>query len=326
MVKVVTKPGRSQAAARRRLAVTWETAGLPLALALLVGFFSVAAPHFAEPQNFANVARQVAVLALVGAAQTVVILSAGVDLSVGSTLAVANLLMAMGLRSGSVWLGVLMALGAGLTIGLVNGLLVGKTRIAPFIVTLGMLSIGRGTALTMTGGNPIFGLPDSPFFEIGTGYIGPVPIPVLFAAAGFMVVGVLLTRTRFGTYVYAIGGNEQAALLAGIPTSRIKIAVYTLSGLFAAIGGIILTARVRTGQPLLGEGLELDSIATVVIGGTSLFGGRGGLMGTVLGVLFVGILQNGLNLMGISTFVQRIVIGVAIIAAVLLTVLREERR
>jgi ribose/xylose/arabinose/galactoside ABC-type transport system permease subunit len=178
----------------------------------------------------------------------------------------------------------------------------------------------------MTGGNPIFGLPDSAFFEIGTGYMGPIPIPVLFAVTGFVVLAFVLLRTAFGTYVYAVGGNEQAALLAGVPVARIKIAVYMLSGLFAAVGGIILTARVRTGQPLLGEGLELDSIATVVIGGTSLFGGRGGLVGTLFGVLFVGVLQNGLNLMGISTFVQRIVIGVAIILAVLLTVLREERR
>jgi ribose/xylose/arabinose/galactoside ABC-type transport system permease subunit len=312
--------------ASRRLLVSWEVVGLPLAFAALVTFFSIAAPHFAEPQNFANVARQVAVLGLIGAAQTVVVLSAGVDLSVGATLAVANLLMAMGLRDGNAPLGVIMALGSGLLFGAVNGVLIGKTRIAPFIVTLGMLSIARGTALTMSGGNPIFGLPDSAFFEIGTGYMGPIPIPVLFAVTGFVVLGFVLLRTAFGTYVYAVGGNEQAALLAGVPVARIKIAVYMLSGLFAAVGGIILTARVRTGQPLLGEGLELDSIATVVIGGTSLFGGRGGLVGTLFGVLFVGVLQNGLNLMGISTFVQRIVIGVAIILAVLLTVLREERR
>jgi len=312
--------------ANRWLTAGWDVVGLPVAFVVLVMFFSVTAPHFAEPQNFANVARQVAVLGLIGAAQTLVVLSAGVDLSVGATLAVANLAMAMGLKNGNAPLGVAMAVAAGLLIGGVNGVLIGKTRIAPFIVTLGMLSIARGTALTMTNGNPIFGLPDSLFFELGTGYVGPVPIPVLFAAAGFVVLGVVLSRTAFGTYIYAVGGNEQAALLAGIPVARIKIAVYMLSGLFAAIGGVILTARVRTGQPLLGEGLELDSIATVVIGGTSLFGGRGGLLGTLFGVLFVGVLQNGLNLMGISTFVQRIVIGVAIILAVLVTVLREERR
>lgn len=311
---------------RRLRTIRLEAVGLPLAFAALVTFFCVAAPHFAEPQNFANVARQVAVLGLVGAAQTLVILSAGVDLSVGATLAVANLAMAMGLKDGNAPLGVALALGVGLVIGAINGVLIGKTRIAPFILTLGMLSIARGTALTVTNGNPIFGLPDSSFFELGTGYVGPVPIPVLLAAAGFVVLAAVLARTAFGTYIYAVGGNEQAALLAGIPVARVKIAVYMLSGLFSAIGGVVLTARVRTGQPLLGEGLELDSIATVVIGGTSLFGGRGGLVGTLFGVLFVGVLQNGLNLMGISTFVQRILIGVAIILAVLLTVLREDRR
>ncbi len=311
--------------AKRLPTVSWETAGLPIALLLIGLVFALKAPHFLEVNNFANVARQVAVLGLIGAAQTVVVLSAGVDLSVGAVVAVSSVMMAMGLKSGNLELGVAMALGSGLVVGALNGLLVGKARIAPFIVTLGMLSIGRGTALTVTDGNPIFGLPDSPFFWIGTGYLGPVPVPVVIAAAGFLLVWVLLNRTPFGTYVYAIGGNEKAAALAGIPVARMKIYIYILSALFAALGGIILTARVRSGQPLLGEGLELDSIATVVIGGTSLFGGRGRLVGTLFGVLFVGILQNGLNLLGMSTFVQRIVIGAAIIVAVLLAVWRDER-
>jgi ribose transport system permease protein len=305
--------------------LTWETFGLPLALVLLIAFFTVSAPHFAEFTNFTNVARQVAVLTLIGGAQTLVVLSAGVDLSVGSVVALTSVTMAMGLRDGSVTLGLVMALTAALLMGLLNGVLIGKTPMAPFIVTLGTLSIGRGMALTITNGNPIFQLPDSWFYLLGTGYIGPIPVPVILAAIGFGFLWVLLNRTRFGTYVYAIGGNEQAARLAGVPVSRIKITIYLLSSLFAAIGGIILTARVHSGQPLLGEGLELESIATVVIGGTSLFGGRGRLMGTLVGVLFVGVLQNGLNLMGISTFVQRVIIGSAIIIAVLITALREER-
>jgi ribose transport system permease protein len=309
-------------ALRRPRELSWETMGLPAVVVLMILLFGTLAPNFWAVSNASNVARQVAVLGMIGAVQTVVIISGGIDLSVGSVLAVANVLMAMGLAQGSVALGVVLALGAGLGFGLLNGVLIGKTRLAPFIVTLGMLSIARGTALTITDGVPIFGLPESSFSWIGQGYLGPVPAPVIFAVITFAAIGVLLSRTSFGTTVYAIGGNEQAAVLAGMRVARTKIAIYALSGLTAALGGVILTARVNSGQPLLGQGLELDSVATVVIGGTYLFGGRGRLVGTIFGVMFVGILQNGLNLLGISTFVQQVVIGASIIVAVLLTVWR----
>lgn len=302
--------------------MAWETIGLPAAVALLLVVFALLAPNFWAVTNASNVARQVAVLGMIGAVQTLVIIAGGIDLSVGSVLAVANVLMAMGLAQGNVPLGLGLALGSGLAFGLLNGLLIGKTRLAPFIVTLGMLSIARGTALTITDGVPIFGLPPSGFAWIGQGYLGPIPAPVIFAIVVFAALQVLLTRTRFGVALYAIGGNEQAALLAGINVSRAKVALYMLSGGVAALGGVILTARVNSGQPLLGQGLELDSVATVVIGGTYLFGGRGRLIGTLFGVMFVGILQNGLNLLGISTFVQQVVIGASIIVAVLLTVWR----
>jgi ribose transport system permease protein len=309
-------------ALRRPRELSWETMGLPAVVVLMILLFGTLAPNFWAVSNASNVARQVAVLGMIGAVQTVVIISGGIDLSVGSVLAVANVLMAMGLAQESVALGVVLALGAGLGFGLLNGVLIGKTRLAPFIVTLGMLSIARGTALTITDGVPIFGLPESSFSWIGQGYLGPVPAPVIFAVITFAAIGVLLSRTSFGTTVYAIGGNEQAAVLAGMRVARTKIAIYALSGLTAALGGVILTARVNSGQPLLGQGLELDSVATVVIGGTYLFGGRGRLVGTIFGVMFVGILQNGLNLLGISTFVQQVVIGASIIVAVLLTVWR----
>ncbi len=312
-----------RAVRRFRVRPSWETLGLPAVVLVMAAAFALLAPNFLAVTNAANVARQVAVLGMIGAVQTVVIISGGIDLSVGSVLAVSNVLMAMGLARGNIALGLAMALGAGLAFGLINGILIGKTRLAPFIVTLGMLSIARGTALTITDGIPIFGLPPSGFEWIGQGYLGPIPAPVILAIATFVIIHVLLTRTRFGTAAYAIGGNEQAAVLAGMAVSRSKIAIYALSGLTAAVGGIILTARVNSGQPLLGEGLELESVATVVIGGTYLFGGRGRLLGTLFGVIFVGILQNGLNLLGISTFVQQIVIGVSIIAAVLLTVWRD---
>ncbi len=318
--------GIGKLATLRRPHLDWETLGLPAILLILFVFFSVQAPHFAAVSNYSNVARQVAVLALIASAQTAVILTAGIDLSVGSMVALASVLTAIGLRGGSPALGMAYALGAGLLVGMVNGLIIGYTRVAPFIVTLGMLSIVSGLALTISHGDPIFELPESWFFQLGTGFVGPVPIPVLVAVVVFLLIWVLLYRTRVGTYVYAVGGNEQAANLAGIPVARVKLGVYVLSGLCAAIGGVILTARVRSGQPLLGQGLELNAVAAVVIGGTSLFGGRGRLLGTIYGVLLVGIVSNGLDLLGISTFIQRIVIGVATIAAVLLTVLREGGR
>jgi ribose transport system permease protein len=310
----------------RALRPDWEVAGLPAVLIVLFVFFSVQAPNFAAATNFTNVARQVAVLALIATAETVVILTAGIDLSVGSVVALSSVLMATGLREGSPALGIAMALGAGLLVGVANGLIIGYTAVTPFIVTLGMLSVVSGTALTITNGDPIFELPDSWFFNLGIGFAGPVPIPVVIAAVVFVLIWILLYRTRFGTHVYAVGGNEQAANLAGIAVARTKLKVYMLSGLCAALGGVILTARVRSGQPLLGQGMELNAVAAVVIGGTSLFGGRGRLIGTIYGVLLVGIVSNGLDLLGVSTFIQRIVIGAATIGAVLLTVLREGGR
>jgi len=312
----------ARARSGRLSGLSWETVGLPIVVVVMTAIFALLAPNFWALSNAGNVVRQVAVLGMIGAVQTAVIIGGGIDLSVGSVLAVANVLMAMGLAQGNVLLGLVLALGSGLAFGLINGILIGRTQLAPFIVTLGMLSIARGTALTITDGVPIFGLPESGFAWIGQGYLGPIPAPAIVAVMTFVVIWVLLTRTRFGTALYAIGGNEQAAVLAGISAARTKIAIYALSGLTAALGGVILTARVNSGQPLLGQGLELDSVATVVIGGTYLFGGRGRIVGTVFGVMFVGILQNGLNLLGISTFVQQVVIGVSIIVAVLLTVLR----
>lgn len=310
----------------KRFGFDWEVVGLPLVLLVIVGFFVVQAPHFAAGSNFSNVARQVAVLALIGTAQTVVILGAGIDLSVGSVVALSSVLMATGLQHGGPWAGIAMALGAGVVVGAVNGLIIGYTGVTPFIVTLGMLSIVSGIALTITNGDPIFNLHDSWFFNLGVGYVGPVPIPAIFAAVGFVLVWLLLYRTRLGTYIYAIGGNQNAANLAGIPVAKTKLSVYVLSSVFAALGGVILTARVHSGQPLLGQGMELDSVATVVIGGTSLFGGRGRLVGTLFGVLLVGVVQNGLDLLGVSSFIQRIAIGAATVIAVLLTVVREGRR
>jgi ribose transport system permease protein len=299
----------------------WETLGLPAATVLLAVVFSYLSPYFFTISNLANVARQVSVLALITWGETIVILTAGIDLSVGSVVALVSVFAALGMmRFGAVGF-VLYGLAAGIVAGFLNGLVISRLRLTPFIATLGMLSIARGTALTVTSGVPVFGLPDSWIYEIGEGYVGPVPVPVIFAIAGLVVAWVVLYRTRFGNYVYAIGGNESSAILAGVDAARVKLLVYTLSGAFAALGGLVLTARVRSGQPLLASGLELQAIAAVVIGGVSLFGGRGRLAGTVWGVVLIGILANGLDLIQVSTFVQQIVIGVVIVVAVAGTIM-----
>ena len=297
-------------------ALNWETVGLPLMTALVAYVFWYLTPAFLTLSNFANVARQIAALALVAWGQAVVILSAGIDLSVGSVAAMVSVFAARGMHEHGV-LGFLgYGLLAGLGAGLVNGLAVGKLRLAPFIATLGMLSITRGIALTTTGGVPIFGLPSSWIYQIGRGFFGPVPIPVIIALVGLALTWVLLYRTRFGKYVYAIGGNEEAAKLAGVSVPRTQILIYLFSGFMAACAGLVLTGRVQSGQPLLAEGLELQAIGAVVIGGVSLFGGKGRLSGVIWGVILMGILGNGLNLIGVSTFAQGIVIGTVIILAV----------
>jgi ribose/xylose/arabinose/galactoside ABC-type transport system permease subunit len=294
----------------------WETVGLPL-MTLATGYvFWYLSPAFLTLSNLANVARQVAALSLVAWGQAVVILSAGIDLSVGSIAALVSVFAAMGMQQYGVIGFVSFGLATGLVAGLINGLAIGRLRLAPFIATLGMLSIARGLALTTTGGVPIFGLPESAIYQIGRGYVGPVPIPVLIAAAGVVATWLLLYRTRFGMHVYAIGGNEEAATLAGVNVNRTKLLIYVYSGLMAAIAGLVLTGRVQSGQPLLAEGLELQAIGAVVIGGVSLFGGKGRLSGVIWGVILMGILANGLNLLGVSTFAQRIVVGVVIIIAV----------
>ena len=295
---------------------SWENFGLP-AMTLLVGFvFWYLTPDFLTVSNLTNVARQVSVIALVAAGGTLVILSAGIDLSAGSVLALVSVFAAKGMEAHGVPGYIAYGLAVGIGAGLINGLLIGWMKIAAFIVTLGMLSIARGIALSTTNGVPIFGLPDSWIFDIGNGYVLGIPAPVLFAVAGFAATWVLLNRTRFGTYIYAIGGNEATAKLAGINVTRVKVLIYTWAGFLTAVGGLVMTARVKSGQPLLGSGLELQAIAAVVIGGVSLFGGRGRLSGTVWGVILIGILSNGLNLVGVSTFIQQIVIGVVIIVAV----------
>ena len=315
----------SNAMGRLLARVPWGRIGLPIVLVILAIFFGAVNPNFWSATNLANVSRQISILALISIGQTFAILSAGIDLSVGSLLALVSVVCAQQMLSFGLAGGIVAGVLAGCFVGLVNGFLIAKARIPPFITTLGMLVAARGAALTLSGGLPIAGLPRQ-FMVIGAGYVGPFPVPSVIAAVAFAVAYLILSRTRFGRYVYAMGSNEEAAVLSGIGVVKYKILVYIMSGLFAGIAGVVLTSRVISGQPTLGEVQELYSIAAVVIGGGKITGGVGGIGKTLMGVLVLGILANGLNLIQVSSYVQNIVIGAIIVIAVYVDLARERRR
>jgi ribose/xylose/arabinose/galactoside ABC-type transport system permease subunit len=284
-------------------------------------------PHFLTVSNLLNVAEQTSINAVVAVGMTFVILSAGIDLSVGSIVALAGVVLGSVLQSGQPPIeAVALSLVTGLACGLGNGLLISWGGLPPFIVTLGTMSIARGAALLVTEGRPISGF-DATFRLIATGRIGFVPAPVIVTAVIYVCAHFVLTRTTFGRYVYAIGGNEEATRLSGVSIRFHKTMIYGVCGLTSALAAIILTARLNSAQPIAGMMYELDAIAATVIGGTSLMGGEGTLGGTLVGALIMGVLRNGLNLLGVSSFLQQIVIGAVIVVAVLLdTVLKRKHR
>lgn len=296
-------------------------------LVALGGAISLLTPHFFTVANLLNVAQQTVINAIIAVGLTFVIISAGIDLSVGSILAFAGIVMAHALHAG--WpapLAVLAGLAVGVACGAVNGLLIAVGRLPPFIATLGMMSVARGGALLASDGRPVSGF-SGPFRWLATGEVASVPVPVIFMLLVYAAAHFTLQRTRFGRYVYAIGGNEEAALLSGVPVRRYKIGIYAVGGGLAAVSAVILTARLNSAQPIAGLNYELDAIAATVIGGTSLMGGQGSVVGTLIGVFIMGVLRNGLNLTGVSSFIQQVVIGAVIITAVLLdTVLKRQKR
>lgn len=274
-------------------------------------------PHFLTVSNLLNIAQQTSINAIIAVGLTFVIVSGGIDLSVGSLVAFAGVIMASLLEQAvPAPLAVLVGLGAGLGCGLVNGLLITLGRLPPFIATLGMMSVARGGALWFTEGRPISGF-SAGFRWLATGEVWFVPVPVLVMAAVYAIAHFVLRRTPFGRYAFAIGGNEEAALLSGVRVRLHKTMVYGVSGLLSALAAVVLTARLNSAQPIAGINYELDAIAATVIGGTSLMGGQGSVIGTLIGALTMGVLRNGLNLLGVSSFIQQIVIGVVIILAVL---------
>ncbi|MEV8017101.1 substrate-binding domain-containing protein [Streptomyces sp. NPDC086554] len=294
------------------------------ALVVLVVAMSLLSGDFLTTQNLLNVGVQAAVTAILAFGVTFVIVSAGIDLSVGSVAALSATVLAWTATSQGlpVWLAVVLAVGTGMACGFVNGLLVSYGKLPPFIATLAMLSVARGLSLVISQGSPI-PFPDS-VSNLGDTIGGWLPVPVIVMIAMGLVTAVILARTYIGRSMYAIGGNEEAARLSGLRVKRQKLVIYGLSGLFAAVAGIVLASRLVSAQPQAAQGYELDAIAAVVIGGASLAGGVGKASGTLIGALILAVLRNGLNLLSVSAFWQQVVIGVVIALAVLLDTLRRK--
>ncbi|MDM5299675.1 ribose ABC transporter permease RbsC [Bacillus pumilus] len=291
-----------------------------LGLIILVAIVSILNPAFLEPLNILNLLRQISINALIAFGMTFVILTGGIDLSVGAILALSSALTAGFIVSG---MDPMLAIGIGCIIGailgMVNGLLITKGNMAPFIATLATMTIFRGLTLVYTDGNPITGLGSNYAFQLfGRGYFLGIPVPAITMLLTFIILWVILHKTPFGRKTYAIGGNEKAALISGIKVPRVKIMIYALAGFMSALAGAILTSRLNSAQPTAGMSYELDAIAAVVLGGTSLSGGRGRIVGTLIGVLIIGVLNNGMNLLGVSSFYQSVVKGIVILIAVLL--------
>lgn len=299
--------------------------GLPVIVAALIAFFAATSDVFFTIENFRNVGVAGAALAAVAFGQTFTILTAGMDLSVGSTVALVSVVGAFAMRDYGIAAGVLASLACGGAVGLLNGLVITRLKVFPFIATLATMSIASGLALQLAGGMPVPGLPDE-FGDLAYELVAGVPVPVLIALLVLVIAWLVLDYTRLGRRIYAIGGNEQAARLSGINIEVVKLAAYAASGLCAGVGSIILTSRIASGQPALGATLPLESVAGVVLGGVSLFGGRGSVLGVALGVVFVSFLANGLNLLNVSSYTQMMVIGAALILAVALDQMLIKRR
>ena len=300
--------------------------GTLIGLIVVTIVFWILSPYFLTVSNLMNIAEQTSINAIIAVGMTFVIITAGIDLSVGSIVAVSGVVLAGVLHSGIPEpLAILVGLGIGSLCGLINGLLISYGRLPAFIATLGMMSVARGAALFYTEGRPISGFSPELRF-LATGELARIPAPVIIMVALYVAAHFVLKRTKLGRYAYAIGGNEEAANLSGINTKIVKTAIYGVCGLLSGLAAVILTARLNSAQPIAGMMYELDAIAAVVIGGTSLMGGEGKISGTLIGAFVMGILRNGLNLLGISSFTQQIVIGSVIICAVLVDMALRKRR
>lgn len=293
-------------------------------IVLFVGL-ALASPHFLTQTNLASVVRQTAVFNIMGLGMTLVIINGGIDLSVGATLAMSGLVGAMAMERGaSIPMGVAIGVLTGLACGFVNGSMITRLKINPFIVTLGTLGIFRGTTLIISNGLPVHRIPQS-FSFLGEGALFGVPFVLWLLVICAVATHVLLEHTRLGRYAFAIGSNESAALYAGIPVAFHTTAVYAICGMLTGLAGMIEASRLMTGQPTAGQGYELQAIAAVVIGGGSLRGGEGSVIGTLIGAFIMGLLSNGSDLLGISPYLQQAIIGAVIILAVTVDELRKRK-
>jgi len=288
-----------------------------LSLILIMIVLTILSPHFLTTDNFLSIGLQMAVIAIMSIGQVWIIIAGGIDLSVGSIMAISGVVTTMLIANGvDLFLASIVGILVGALCGFINGFLTAVGKLPPFISTLGMMGIARGLALIITRGVPVFGLPPE-FSLIGNGrFAGLLPIPVLITIVLAVIGHIVLSKTPFGRYTYAIGSNFEAARLAGIRTTRMVIFIYLLAGFLYGLGGIILASRLSTGQPTSGMGYELDVIAACVIGGASLSGGSGTIWGAILGALLIGVLRNGSNLLDISAFWQQVAIGTIIVFAV----------
>ncbi len=289
--------------------------GILIGLIGLITGFSVLSERFFTISNMLIVMRQTSIVAFLAVGMSFVILGAGIDLSVGSVLAFSGAVGAGVMQNGGIFFGILAGLALGAALGAFSGIVITKLKIPAFIATLAMMAIARGGTLVYTDGRPITGLPSS-FAFLGRGYIGNVPFPIILMLIIFILAYIVLKLTRFGRYVYATGGNINAARASGIKVDNVIISTFAISGFLSGLTGMVLASRLNSAQPTAGMGYELDAIAAVVLGGTNLFGGEGELWGTLVGAFIMGILNNGLNMLNVSSFYQQVVKGIVILIAV----------
>jgi ribose transport system permease protein len=302
--------------------------GILIAFILEIVIFWQMSPFFLTADNLLNVSLQASINAIIAAGMTFVILTAGIDLSVGSIVALAGVIATSALKISLPFpVALLLAVGAaslfGAFSGAAAGVFVTRYRITPFIITLALMTIWRGLVFVYTEGRPVWELPAG-FAFLGAGRLLGIPVPTWVMIFVYAVSYVVLTRTRFGRYVFAVGGNLEAARLAGIRTKLVLISVYTISGLLSAVSGILLASRMNSGQPNAGLSYELDAIAAVVVGGTSLFGGRGSILGTFIGAMLIAVLRNGLNLLNVSSYLQQVIVGLVILFATMLDQMKKD--
>jgi ribose transport system permease protein len=293
--------------------------GVLIALIVLSIFFAIASGgRFFTVQNLLTVARQVSITVIVGVGLTFIMITGNIDLAVGSYLALTGIFAAKVLLLGVPWwIAVIFTMLALAGVQAIIGTSIAKQRLMSLIVTLAMMSIARGLSLSWSGGKPVY-VENDAFMKLGIGYVGPIPVPVIIAAVVLIIGQFILRKTRFGRYVYAVGGNEEAARTSGINADRIKIIVFIISGALTALAGCVMAARLFSGSPVTGQGFELDAIASVVIGGTSLNGGRGSMVGTLIGAFTVGVISNGLTILGVEYYYQLMAKGLIIYIAIVI--------